>query len=167
MKTTHRNIGLGLLMALLITTYGCDPGTVVQTPAERILLATGAGKLAFLAFVAIDKPTVEQQDAVKITLGLIRDNLKSYSGGGFANALPGIQLALAKAFPGADQATTLALCTSLSAGLLEGLDALFAANPKWSALGGETANIVGAFCDGANNGFSLFIQKPNYPKFLK
>lgn len=167
MKMIHRSAGLCLALLMLVTTYGCDPGTVVQTPAERIALATGAGKLAFLAFVTIEKPTVEQQDAIKVTLGLIRDNLKNYSGGGFSNTLPGIQLALAKAFPDPAQAATLALCTSLSDGLLTGLDALFAANPTWSSLGAETANIVGAFCDGANNGFSMFLQKPTYAKFIK
>jgi len=146
----------GLLAALLlIPATGCTP----DKPVDKKKIASDAGQLAALTYLAVQKPSIDDAKAVKKVIDEIVVSLDKYEEGGFKTALPRIKEAIRKAFPKEDQKALRLLGDKLAETLLDELDALFERHPEWKKLGQEVAVIVSAFCSGASKGFEEYIKE--------
>ncbi len=154
-----RCLSICVAVVLSVVTSGCGPSPVpipIETPAQRQAAAKVAGHLSFLAFVAVEKPSTDEQAAIQTVLTQIRANITSFQQNGFISALPDIKKAIADAYPDPADAFKVEIATVLAEDLLNGLDQLYTDHPEWKTMTTEVTDLIGAFLDGATTGFATF-----------
>ena len=143
-----------LVLALVsVGVMGCG-----ETPIDKKKLAGEAGEVAALTYLAVQKPSLEQQALIKGIISKVDDNLNEYKEGGFIATYPGFEELVDKTIP-EEKAAERVLAKKLAKLLLEELDKLFERHPDWKTQGAEVAGIVGSFCDGAKKGFETVRSK--------
>jgi len=149
-------VGLPVLMVFMVGCWG--NGTSVDTPEKRAKVAYMAGEAAALTYLAIDKPSNEDAEAIKVILDKIREGITEYQEGGFITALPKLEALADELFAGEDKKALRIAAKKLAKVLLEELDALFEDHPEWKEKSDEIATLIGKFLDGASEGFKTYIE---------
>ena len=142
-----------ILAALMLPLQSCN-----LSPSQGKVVAQNAGLAAGVTWVAYDNPTRDEINIVKGVLGLIKGvTADTINGATYTQVLfPTVEDYLNKLVEdGSIKPNEKPLALAGSLALLNGIDLLFATNPKWGENEEQALSIVNAFVQGAETGLSL------------
>lgn len=143
MNPAKRFMFAGVILSAVISA-GC---------ISPVILADQAGFVAGTGYLVVNTPPADEiQDVKKVVEKIATYTVSLDKENTFASLYGAISLEITQEFQGSKRILALGIARTV----LDGLDVLFAANPKWTEKKDLIADVTKAFVKGAVRAFDLF-----------
>lgn len=137
-----------LIASVSVFLYGCN-----LRPEQITIISQNAGLFSAVGWIAIDNPSPEVMQHMRVVLDTIEVKSKDIQQGVTYTSV---------VYPEVEKFINLELepqyrpiCKAGAISLLGGIDLLFASNPSWKENQDTAVEVISAFISGARNGLGL------------